>query len=70
LRHDFGGLSSGRLQGLVFVDSARVTVNKNVWAAGTNAATVSGGSCVSVIRIRAYAEANTNSAMALSTKLR
>lgn len=42
LRHDIGDVAGGRLQGLLFVDSARVTVNRNTWAAGDNTASLSG----------------------------
>ena len=45
LRHDLGSAWNGRWQAVAFVDTARVTVNKNVWpgvTAGTNSATLSG----------------------------
>lgn len=42
LRHDIGDVAGGRLLGLLFVDSARVTVNRNTWAAGDNTASLSG----------------------------
>ena len=41
-RHDLGSGWNGRWQAVAFVDTARVTVNKNVWVAGTNSATLSG----------------------------
>lgn len=41
-RHDLGSAWNGRWQAVAFVDTARVTVNKNVWVAGTNSATLSG----------------------------
>jgi hemolysin activation/secretion protein len=41
-RHDLGSLWHGHWQAAAFVDSARVTVNKTTWAAGTNSATLSG----------------------------
>ncbi len=41
-RHNLGTAWHGQLQAVVFVDSAHVTVNKNVWVAGTNSATLSG----------------------------
>jgi hemolysin activation/secretion protein len=39
---DLGLAGGGSWQGTVFVDSARVTVNKNTWTAGENAATLRG----------------------------
>lgn len=41
-RYDLGEALSGKWQAVAFVDSARVTVNKDVWVAGTNSATLSG----------------------------
>lgn len=41
-RHDMGSAWDGRWQAVVFVDTARVTVNKTVWVAGANSATLSG----------------------------
>ena len=44
LRHDLGTGESGQWQAVAFVDTAGVTVNKNVWpeVTGTNSATLSG----------------------------
>ena len=42
LRHDLGTAWQGQLQAVAFVDSANVTVNKNIWVAGTNSASLSG----------------------------
>ncbi|MDO8436923.1 MAG: ShlB/FhaC/HecB family hemolysin secretion/activation protein [Nitrosomonadaceae bacterium] len=42
LRYDLGSVWNGRWQAVAFVDTARVTVNKNVWVAGTNSAILSG----------------------------
>jgi hemolysin activation/secretion protein len=42
LRHDLGLVSRGQAQVVAFVDSAQVTVNRNVWVAGANTATLSG----------------------------
>jgi hemolysin activation/secretion protein len=42
LRHIMGANWGGQWQAVAFVDSARVTVNKNNWVAGTNSATLSG----------------------------
>lgn len=46
LRHDLGSDSNsgwnGQWQAVAFVDTAGVTVNKNVWVAGMNSATLSG----------------------------
>ena len=44
LRHDLGTGTGwgGQWQAVAFMDSARVTVNKNAWVAGTNSATLSG----------------------------
>ena len=41
-RYDLGSVLSGQWQAVAFVDSAHVTVNKDVWVAGTNSATLSG----------------------------
>ena len=41
-RHDLESAWNGRWQAVAFVDTARVTVNKNVWVPGTNSATLSG----------------------------
>ncbi len=41
-RHDLNSGWNGRWQAVAFVDTARVTVNKSVWVAGTNSATLSG----------------------------
>ena len=41
-RHDLGAAWQGQWQAVAFVDSANVTVNKNIWVAGTNSATLSG----------------------------
>lgn len=42
LRHNLGVGWGGQWQAVAFIDSARVTVNKNTWVAGTNSATLSG----------------------------
>ena len=42
LRHSLGAALGGKWQAVVFVDSARVQVNKNTWVTGTNSATLSG----------------------------
>lgn len=41
-RHDLDSARNGRWQAVAFVDTARVTVNKDIWVAGTNSATLSG----------------------------
>jgi hemolysin activation/secretion protein len=41
-KRDLGSATQGQLQGLVFVDSAHVKVNKVTWAAGANDATLTG----------------------------
>lgn len=41
-RRDLGQTLQGRWEGVAFVDSAHVTVNKNTWMAGTNSASLSG----------------------------
>lgn len=41
-RHSLGVDSGGQWQTVTFIDSARVAVNKNTWAAGANSATLSG----------------------------
>jgi hemolysin activation/secretion protein len=41
-RHDLGVAWYGRWQASTFIDSAHVIVNKTVWAAGENSATLSG----------------------------
>lgn len=41
-RHTLGTAWGGQWQTVAFVDTARVTVNKNTWVAGTNSATLSG----------------------------
>lgn len=41
-RHELGTAWNGQWQAVVFADSAHVTVNKNVFATGTNSATLSG----------------------------
>jgi len=41
-RHVLGTAWSGQWQAVAFVDSAHVSVNQNVWAAGTNRARLSG----------------------------
>ncbi len=41
-RHQLGRLISGDWQALAFFDSERLTINRNVWAAGANNATLSG----------------------------
>lgn len=42
LRHEFGTLWSGHWQAVAFVDSAHLTINKNVWVAGQKSANLSG----------------------------
>ena len=42
IRHDLGQMWQGQWQAVAFFDSANVTVNKNVWVAGANSATLSG----------------------------
>ena len=42
LRHSLGAALGGQWQAVAFMDSARVTVNKNTWTVGTNSATLSG----------------------------
>ena len=42
LRHNLGVGWGGQWQAVAFADSARVTINKNPWVAGTNSATLSG----------------------------
>lgn len=41
-RHDLGAAWNGQWQAVAFIDSARVTVNEQPWAAGTNGATLTG----------------------------
>jgi hemolysin activation/secretion protein len=41
-RHDLGQAWQGQWQAIAFLDTAQVTVNKNVWVAGTNSATLTG----------------------------
>jgi hemolysin activation/secretion protein len=41
-RHVLGTAWSGQWQAVAFVDSAHVSVNRNVWAAGANSARLSG----------------------------
>lgn len=41
-RHNLGSAWHGQWQAVAFVDSAHVTVNKNVWVAGANSARLSG----------------------------
>ncbi|MBC7598491.1 MAG: ShlB/FhaC/HecB family hemolysin secretion/activation protein [Polaromonas sp.] len=41
-RHDLDSAWNGRWQAVAFVDTARVTINKNVWVPGTNSAALSG----------------------------
>ena len=41
-RCNLGDAPSGKWQAVAFIDSARVTVNRNTWVAGTNNATLSG----------------------------
>lgn len=41
-RRDLGAVWQGQLEGVLFVDSQHVTINKNPWVAGTNSATLSG----------------------------
>lgn len=41
-RHELGTAWNGQWQAVAFADSAHVTVNRNVFAAGTNGATLSG----------------------------
>lgn len=42
LRHLFGAGAAGRWQGVVFVDTAHVTLNHRAWAGGPNNATLTG----------------------------
>jgi hemolysin activation/secretion protein len=42
IRHDLGMIWHGRFQAVGFIDTEHVTVNKYVWVAGTNEATLSG----------------------------
>jgi hemolysin activation/secretion protein len=42
LWHDLGTAWGGQWHGVVFADTARVTVNNNTWVLGTNSATLSG----------------------------
>jgi hemolysin activation/secretion protein len=42
LRHGFGAGAAGRWQGIVFVDTAHVTLNRTAWTTGPNSATLSG----------------------------
>lgn len=41
-RHELGSFWNGQWQAVAFVDSAHVTLNKTVWVAGDNSATLSG----------------------------
>ena len=41
-RRDLGQFGRGRWQAVAFVDNAQVTINKSVWVAGTNSATLTG----------------------------
>lgn len=41
-RYDLGAAWAGQWKAVAFIDSARVTVNKNTWVAGDNSATLSG----------------------------
>jgi hemolysin activation/secretion protein len=41
-RHELGTIWNGKWQAVAFIDSAHVTVNKDVWALGTNSATLNG----------------------------
>lgn len=43
LRHDFGTLWGGQLQGLVFADLERIHINKRAWTGGVNDAYLRGG---------------------------
>jgi len=42
LRHDLGDVVNGRFHALAFVDSAQVKINKNIWVASDNSASLSG----------------------------
>ena len=42
LRHVFGAAAGGQWQGVAFVDTAHVTLNRNPWASGANSATLTG----------------------------
>jgi hemolysin activation/secretion protein len=42
LRRDLGSAWNGQWQAVAFVDSAKVTINRTAWVAGTNSATLSG----------------------------
>lgn len=41
-RHSLGAVWQGQWEAVAFIDSAHVQVNKNVWVAGTNSATLTG----------------------------
>jgi hemolysin activation/secretion protein len=41
-RHDLGTIWNGQWQAVAFIDSAHVTVNKDIWVMGTNSATLNG----------------------------
>jgi hemolysin activation/secretion protein len=41
-RHDLGAAWQGQWQAVAFIDSAHVTVNEHLWAAGVNSARLSG----------------------------
>jgi hemolysin activation/secretion protein len=42
LRHDLTQVQKGQWQEVVFIDTAQVAINKNVWGAGSNSATLTG----------------------------
>jgi len=42
VRHNLGALWAGQWQAIAFVDSEHITVNRNTWTTGENAATLSG----------------------------
>jgi hemolysin activation/secretion protein len=42
IRHNLGMVGRGRYQAVGFIETEHVTVNKNVWVAGTNEATLNG----------------------------
>jgi hemolysin activation/secretion protein len=42
LRHFFGAVAAGRWQGVAFVDTAHVTLNRSPWTNGANVATLTG----------------------------
>jgi hemolysin activation/secretion protein len=41
-RHNLGSVWAGQWQAVAFIDSAHITINKNVWTTAANNATLSG----------------------------